>query len=107
MHSQSTTYTLHDYRTGDRIREATLDEYEASVHQATRDGGAGVIAVDGRDCYVDGAMRESHGLTVGQRVAGGEGEDHDTGVIWHLTRTHAYVSWDSGVATWTPIEVLA
>jgi hypothetical protein len=45
-------YYLHDYATGDVIREATFDECERSVRAATSDGGAGVIEVDGRSCYV-------------------------------------------------------
>jgi len=45
-------YQLIDYRTGDVIREATQAEYEASVDAAQYDGGAGVIGVDGRSCYV-------------------------------------------------------
>lgn len=47
-----TTPTLHDYQTGDVLRPATTAELEASKDAATRDGGAGVILVDGRSCYV-------------------------------------------------------
>lgn len=43
---------LHDYRSGDHIRPATASEAEASRHAAESDGGAGVIMVDGRPCYV-------------------------------------------------------
>lgn len=46
--------TLHDYRTGDYIRDATLEETAASMNTAQHDGGAGVIPVDGRSCYVVG-----------------------------------------------------
>jgi len=45
-------YYLHDYATGDVIREATFDECLRSVRAATSDGGAGVIEVDGKSCYV-------------------------------------------------------
>lgn len=40
------------YDSGDYIREATAEEYTESVHAADYDGGAGVILVDGRRCYV-------------------------------------------------------
>ena len=43
---------LTDYGTGEFIRQATAEEYKASVEQAKHDGGAGVIEVDGRSCYV-------------------------------------------------------
>ena len=42
------TRTLYDYRTGEPVRTATTDEYEASLAAATRDGGAGVITT--ADC---------------------------------------------------------
>jgi hypothetical protein len=45
---------LHDYHTGEYIREATAEELEESKRAAELDGGAGVIEVDGRDCYVTG-----------------------------------------------------
>ena len=45
---------LMDYETGDAIRLATAEEAVASEEAATRDGGAGVILVDGRRCYVEG-----------------------------------------------------
>ena len=45
---------LCDYATGKPIRDATTQERDDSVRQAERDGGAGVILVDGRRCYVDG-----------------------------------------------------
>lgn len=49
-----TTYgTLCDYRTGDSIRAATADEQAESIAAAERDGGRGVIVVDGRAVYVD------------------------------------------------------
>ena len=46
--------TLHDYNTGDEICEATPEELAESIAAAHRDGGAGIIKVDGRDCYVVG-----------------------------------------------------
>jgi hypothetical protein len=43
---------LCDYDTGRQIRNATAEELVASIAAAERDSGAGVIEVDGRDCYV-------------------------------------------------------
>lgn len=43
---------LTDYDTGEVIRIATADEQAASEDAARHDGGAGVIDVDGRRCYV-------------------------------------------------------
>jgi hypothetical protein len=40
--------TLHDYVTGEEIREALDAETRASIETARVDGGAGVINVDGR-----------------------------------------------------------
>lgn len=37
-----------------KIRRATREEYRASVRQAKRDHGAGIIEIDGRDVYVCG-----------------------------------------------------
>ena len=48
----SAVYSLHDYQTGELIRAATPEEMSASVEAAEHDGGAGVIEVDGRSCYV-------------------------------------------------------
>lgn len=45
--------TLYDYKTGKRIRFATREEAEASLAAAERDGGHGLIVVDGVTCYVD------------------------------------------------------
>lgn len=45
--------SLHDYATGDYIREATAAELDESLEAASYDGGAGVIEVDGRACYVE------------------------------------------------------
>lgn len=44
---------LVDYNTTAIIRAATAEEQGASQEQAKRDGGAGVIDVDGRRCYVE------------------------------------------------------
>lgn len=43
--------TLHDYETGEAIRCAAGVEAQES-RAAESDGGAGVITVDGRRCYV-------------------------------------------------------
>lgn len=44
-----------DADTDEKIRRATRDEFRASVRQAKRDGGAGIIADhDGRHVYVCG-----------------------------------------------------
>ena len=43
---------LFDYYTADYIREATAAEIAESFAAAETDGGAGVIIVDGRHCYV-------------------------------------------------------
>jgi hypothetical protein len=45
---------LHNYETGEFIRTATTDELKRSIDASTRDGGAGVITVDGVRCYVLG-----------------------------------------------------
>lgn len=45
---------LCDYETGETIREATEQETRESIAQAARDGGAGVLQVGGRSCYVQG-----------------------------------------------------
>ena len=44
--------TLCDYETGEEIREATAEEQKESTEAADTDGGAGVIRVEGRRCYV-------------------------------------------------------
>jgi hypothetical protein len=46
------TASLHDYQTGDALRPATEDELRSSINAAQRDGGAGVIEIDGRPCFV-------------------------------------------------------
>lgn len=45
---------LMDYRANWELRPATVEELLESIEAAKRDGGAGVIMVDGRACYVDG-----------------------------------------------------
>lgn len=47
--------TLHDYQNGDYIRRATEAEATASIDATEHDGGAGVIIIDGRRCYVEEA----------------------------------------------------
>lgn len=56
MDNAVTTETgrLMDYETGATIRPATAEEQAAGREQTRRDGGAGVIEVDGRRCYVEG-----------------------------------------------------
>ena len=40
------------------------------------------------------------------RVEAGMGEDHDIGVIHEVKADKAFVGWESGVSTWTPIRDL-
>ena len=51
MDNTTSTASLHDYRTGEYLRDATQAELEASIEAADMDGGAGVIDVGGRPCY--------------------------------------------------------
>lgn len=44
---------LYRYSDKTQIRNATEEELRQSIHAAERDGGAGVITVDGVDCYVE------------------------------------------------------
>jgi hypothetical protein len=44
--------SLHDYKSGEFLRFATLQELSASIEAAKTDGGAGVIVLDGRSVYV-------------------------------------------------------
>ena len=46
---------LMDYATGECLGPATPAQQLASIEAAKRDGGAGVIDVDGRACYVEGS----------------------------------------------------
>lgn len=50
--AQTRPGALLDYRTGGYLREATAAETVESEDQAHRDGGAGIIMVDGRRCFV-------------------------------------------------------
>jgi hypothetical protein len=45
-------------------------------------------------------------IKVGDRVEGGEGEDHDTGRVERIDDGMAFVSWDSGVKTPCPVADL-
>ena len=45
------TSELHDYETGEYIRDATPQEAAESIIQAHHDGGSGVITVSGRTVY--------------------------------------------------------
>jgi hypothetical protein len=42
----------------------------------------------------------------GARVEGGQGDDHDTGVVDRVDGDMATVRWDSGVVTQCPVEYL-
>tara|TARA_R110002167_G_scaffold15986_2_gene63220 strand:+ start:202 stop:354 length:153 start_codon:yes stop_codon:yes gene_type:complete len=43
--------TLHDYKTGDIIRQATDTELQESIEAARHDGGAGVILIGDAKYY--------------------------------------------------------
>jgi hypothetical protein len=43
---------MYDYKSGEEIREATETELAASKEAAEKDGGSGVIVVDGKSVYV-------------------------------------------------------
>lgn len=45
-------------------------------------------------------------IKVGMEVIGGEREDSDIGIVHDVERDRAFVGWQSGVSTWTPIEDL-
>ena len=49
---------LYNYETGEFIRPATTDELKRSIDASTRDGGAGVIMIDGVRCYAIGDIEE-------------------------------------------------
>lgn len=55
------------YSDATTIRAATIDEAWASVYAAESDGGAGVIEVDGVDCYVEGDPPCDHRSGDGRR----------------------------------------
>jgi hypothetical protein len=46
--------SLYDYKTGERLGPATAAQLAESITAAKQDGGAGVISVDGRSCFVIG-----------------------------------------------------
>lgn len=46
------------------------------------------------------------GISVGMRVEGGEGEDHDTGIVDSIDGETAIVRWDSHVVTPCPVKLL-
>jgi hypothetical protein len=75
--------TLHDYGTGDAIREATDRETNESLAQAEIDGGAGVIVVDGRNCYVEGGRSIAVALDDGSLYTRSEWENYE-GADWTL-----------------------
>jgi hypothetical protein len=52
MTSTSTYGALVEYHTGTVLADATLPELARSILASRTDGGAGVIDVGGRDCYV-------------------------------------------------------
>jgi hypothetical protein len=55
---------------------------------------------------------DDHGETtssefeVGDRVEGGEGDDHDTGRVIEIDGDEITVAWDSGVRTTQPADLL-
>lgn len=59
---------LCNYKTGETIRKATREEYEASVAAAESDGGRGAIEVDGVACYVEGEPADAKETTVTVRA---------------------------------------
>ena len=57
--------SLHRYDDNKFLRPATALETAASIDAAHRDGGAGVVSVDGERCYVEGGrVVRSGGLSV-------------------------------------------
>ena len=52
LHIYYSKPTLHDYKTGNLIRNATEAELKESIKAAEHDAGAGVIEVDQASCYV-------------------------------------------------------
>lgn len=50
---QSGAHRLMRYADANYLRDATNEEWEASVEAAKHDGGAGVIKVEGVSCYVE------------------------------------------------------
>lgn len=58
---------------------------------------------DGPDAAESFAM---NGFSLGDHVTAGQGDDEDEGRIEQLRGTEAFVAWQSGVKTWTPIDDL-
>lgn len=52
MDDSSKAVSVYDYKTGALLRPATAAEEAASKRAADRDGGSGVIKVDGRSVFV-------------------------------------------------------
>jgi len=46
-------HKLCDYYTTETLRDATDVEARASLNAGRTDGGAGLISIDGRSCYVE------------------------------------------------------
>ena len=44
--------TVHNYYTGEIVRNATNDELNQSIDASKYDGGCGVITINDQDCYV-------------------------------------------------------
>lgn len=77
---------LCDYETGNTIRPATKKEQHASTEAARTDGGAGVIEVDGRSCYVEETRPK-----VGDHVL----IDDDVGTVISVRQDGMYeIAWD-------------
>ncbi len=54
-------------------------------------------------------MRKADALIAwhcGTKVQGGDGEDHDEGLIIDVLHDWAKVAWDNGVRRWTPLADL-
>ena len=45
-------------------------------------------------------------ITVGDRVEGGEGANHDTGIVLSIDGQMAVVAWDSHIQTAAPLTIL-
>ena len=73
---------LHNYETGDFIRTATTEELKRSIDAATRDGGAGVITVDGVRCYVEGEPEHQMNVVTRREWIEVMGEGTDAQKLW-------------------------
>ena len=96
--------TLHAYDTGEELRDATGEELAASVEAARHDGGAGVIRVDGRRCYVEGPAPLVHWSEL--RVWGFDGDRLDEAdardALAEYRRTGAMMAWLADPADYGP-----